>query len=939
MLPTVYLLDGHAIAYRAYFALTGGVEDVARRWVTSQGEPTAATYGFASILLRMLQEKPDYLAVAFDTGRSFRDDLYPEYKATRAKMPDEMQVQMDRIYQLVEAFGFPILEYEGYEADDVLGSVAHRLVREHEDLGVRIITGDRDLLQLVTERIIVTLPGRKLADAENYTPQRVKEELGILPRQLVDYKALVGDKSDNIPGVPGIGHKTAVRLLQQYGDLDGIYAHLAELSPGVRKKLEAHRELAYLSRQLAQIRTDLDLSLPLEEARTWARFDLEKVDRLFRELEFRSLAKRLRQILAAREAVPDASQRAAYQPPLFTVTSEGQTTYTTHLVDTPEALADLRARLEKAREIALDTETDSLNKMRAHLVGLSLALSPNEGYYIPVGHRGGPNLPWEMVKEALAPVLTDPRVGKVGHNIKFDVIVLAQHGLFPQPLTFDTMIAEWLIDPDGRNRSLKDLSWKRLGVTITEIESLIGRGKRQKSMADIPVQEVAPYAVGDVVTVLRLKPLQEKELEARQVARLMRDVEMPLVPVLARMEMAGVAVDADYLRALGEELARRLQEIEERMYEEVGERFNLNSPQQLARILYDRLGLKPPEGARKTSTGRYSTAADILEAMRHQHKVVEWILEHRELAKLKSTYVDALLEQIHPETGRIHTTYNQVGAVTGRVVSQNPNLQNIPIRTELGRKVRRAFIAPPGRVLLAADYSQIELRILAHLSQDPGLIEAFQRGEDIHRTTASVIFEVKPEEVTPNMRRLAKAVNFGLIYGMSAYGLSQTVGISVSEARNFMDRYFGRFPKVKEYLDETLRQAYEYGYVTTVLGRRRYFPELLNPAVNVHVRNRAEREAVNAPIQGSAADILKLAMLRVDAFLREHAPDTLMILQVHDELVFEMPQSRVSELAPRIKAMMENVYSLIVPLVVDVQIGPNWADLTPWEPEEGEARA
>jgi len=325
--------------------------------------------------------------------------------------------------------------------------------------------------------------------------------------------------------------------------------------------------------------------------------------------------------------------------------------------------------------------------------------------------------------------------------------------------------------------------------------------------------------------------------------------------------------------------------------------------------------------------------------MRHQHKVVEWILEHRELAKLKSTYVDALLEQIHPETGRIHTTYNQVGAVTGRVVSQNPNLQNIPIRTELGRKVRRAFIAPPGRVLLAADYSQIELRILAHLSQDPGLIEAFQRGEDIHRTTASVIFDVKPEEVTPNMRRLAKAVNFGLIYGMSAYGLSQTVGISVSEARNFMDRYFGRFPKVKEYLDETLRQAYEYGYVTTVLGRRRYFPELLNPAVNVHVRNRAEREAVNAPIQGSAADILKLAMLRVDAFLREHAPDTLMILQVHDELVFEMPQSRVSELAPLIKAMMENVYSLIVPLVVDVQIGPNWADLTPWEPEEGEARA
>ncbi len=931
MLPTIYLLDGHAIAYRAYFALTGGVEDVARRWVTSKGEPTAATYGFVSILLRMLQEKPDYLAVAFDTGRSFRDDIYPEYKATRAKMPDEMQVQMDRIYQLVRAFGFPILEKEGYEADDVLGSAAYRLVNEHADLGVRIITGDRDLLQLVSERVLVTLPGRKLADAENYTPQRVLEEFGITPQQLVDYKALVGDKSDNIPGVPGIGHKTAVRLLQQFGDLDAIYKHLDELSPGLRKKLEAHRELAYLSRELARIRTHLDVPLVLEDARTWARFDLEEVDRIFRELEFRSLAKRLRQILALREAVPDAGQRSVYQPALFTMASEGQTTYTTHLVDTPEALMSLRERLAQATEIALDTETDSLNKMQARLVGISLAWNPEEGYYIPIGHQVGPNLPWELVREALEPILKDPRIGKIGHNIKFDAMVLARHGLFPQPLVFDTMIAEWLIDPDGRNRSLKDLSWKRLGVSITEIESLIGKGKRQKSMAEIPVQEVAPYAVGDVVTVLRLKPLQEKDLASRQVAGLMHKVEMPLVPVLVRMEMAGMAVDAEYLRALGEELARRLKDIEERMYAEVGERFNLNSPQQLARILYDRLGLKPPERARKTSTGRYSTAADILEAMRHQHKVVEWILEHRELAKLKSTYVDALLEQIHPETGRIHTTYNQVGAVTGRIVSQNPNLQNIPIRTEWGRKVRRAFIAPPGRVLLAADYSQIELRILAHLSQDPGLIEAFRKGEDIHRTTASVIFEVKPEEVTPNMRRLAKAVNFGLIYGMSAYGLSQTVGISVGEARRFMDRYFGRFPKVKEYLDETLRQAYEEGFVTTILGRRRYFPELLNPAVNANVRHRAEREAVNAPIQGSAADILKLAMLQVDAFLREHAPDTLMMLQVHDELVFEVPQKRVSELAPQIKALMEGVYSLIVPLVVDVQVGPNWADLTPWQ--------
>ncbi len=931
MLPTVYLLDGHAIAYRAYYALTGGMEEVARRWVTSKGEPTAAIYGFTSVLLRMLQEDPDYLAVAFDTGRSFRDEIYPEYKATREKMPEEMQIQMDRIYQMMQAFGFPILEVEGYEADDVLGSVSHHLVTTHDDLGVRIITGDKDLLQLVEERVIVTLPGRKLADAENYTPQRVREELGLAPHQLVDYKALVGDKSDNIPGVPGIGHKTAVRLLQQYGDLETIYRHLDQLSPGLRKKLEAGRELAFLSRELARIRRDLPVTLNLEEARTWARFDFERVDALFRELEFRSLAKRLREILRKRQALPEPTAATAYQPPLLQV-EEQTPNYTTHLVDTPEALQRLGERLRQAREIALDTETDSLNKMQARLVGISLAVDANEGYYIPLSHRRGRNLPWEQVRQALTPALTHPRIGKVGHNIKFDVVILARHGLFPSPLTFDTMVAEWLIDPDSRGRSLKDLSWKRLGIAITEIEELIGKGKKQKSMDQVPVERVAPYAVGDVVTVLRLKPLQEKDLEARGVMKLMQEVEMPLVAVLVRMEMAGVAVDEDYLHRLGRHLEQRLHEIEERIFAEVGERFNLNSPQQLARILFDKLGLNPPERTRKTASGRYSTAAHVLEAMRDQHPVVAWILEHRELAKLKSTYVDALLEQIHPETGRIHTTYNQVGSVTGRIVSQNPNLQNIPIRTELGREVRRAFVAPPGRQLLSADYSQIELRILAHLSQDPGLIAAFQAGEDIHRTTAAVIFGVKPEEVTPEMRRLAKAVNFGLIYGMSAYGLSQTVGISVSEARKFMDRYFGRFPKVKEYLDDTLRQAYEMGYVTTILGRRRYFPELQNPAVNINVRRRAEREAVNAPIQGSAADILKMAMLQVDAYLQEEAPEALMILQVHDELVFEVPRERLEDLAPRIRSIMEGVVSLVVPLVVDLNIGPNWADLEPWPP-------
>ncbi len=931
MFPVCYLLDGHAIAYRAYYALTGGVEEVARRWITSKGEPTAAAYGFTSVLLRVLQDQPDYLAVAFDAGRSFRDTLYPEYKATRTKMPEEMLVQMDRIYELVRAFGFPILELENYEADDVLGSAAHRLLQENDFLTVKIITGDKDLLQLAAERIIVTLPGKKLADAEDYTPARVYKTLGVHPHQIPDYKALVGDKSDNIPGVAGIGPKTAVKLLQSYGTLENIYEHLDELRPSLRAKLEAGRELAFLSKQLATIRTDLPIDLDLESARTWARFDYDRVDALFRELEFRSLARRLRQLLEKREPEADRRTAPAHQPPLFRYVEVQETGYTTHVVRTEAELQALQERLASARELALDTETDRLDKMQARLVGLSLAVNPNEGYYIPVGHQAGPNLPWPRVREALAPVLQNPNVAKVGHNLKFDAVVLARHGLRPQGLHFDTMLAEWLIDPDTRQLSLKALAWKRLGMAMTEIESLIGRGRKQKSMAEVPVEEAAPYAVGDVVTVLRLKPLQIQDLKARELVDLFFDVEMPLLPVLMDMEMRGVAVDVAYLQALGQELEQRLREIESRIYQTVGHPFNLNSPHQLAVVLYQELGLKPPERTRKTSSGLYSTAADVLEKLRDQHPVVAWILEHRELAKLKSTYVDALLEEVHPETGRVHTTYNPTGASTGRIVSQNPNLQNIPVRTEWGRRVRRAFVAPEGYVLLTADYSQIELRILAHLSQDPALIAAFKAGEDIHRTTAAVIFGVPPEEVTPEMRRTAKAVNFGLIYGMSPYGLSQTIGVPVATARRFIEAYFGRFSRVKAYLDETLRHAYEYGYVKTLLGRRRYFPELQNPAVNQRLRQRAEREAVNAPIQGSAADILKLAMLHLHRNLLPQWPQVHMILQVHDELVFEVPKADLPQVAPRVREIMETAYTLRVPLVVEVKVGQNWADMQPWE--------
>ncbi len=945
-LALLYLLDGHALAYRAYFALTGGREDVARRWITSTGEPTAAVYGFTSILLRLLeQEEPPYMAVAFDAGHSFRDRLYPEYKATRDKMPSEMRPQMDRIRQIVTAFGLPILELDGYEADDVLGSAAHRGVREH-DLNVKIITGDRDLLQLVSERIIVTLPGRKLSDAEDFTPRRVVEVLGVRPEQVVDYKALVGDKSDNIPGVPGIGPKTAVKLLQAYGDLDNIYAHLNEIPPAIRKKLEQHRDLAFLSRELARIHTDLPVDVPLEAARV-GQWDPGAIDALFRELEFRTLMRRWRHWLQSRDTTAAAHTTTQTQLSLFDgppATAQeahpalGVPDLRVTVVDTPEALAALAQTLRAADTIAVDTETDRLDKMQARLVGLSLAVEPDHGYYIPVGHRHGRQLPWEQVREALRPALTNPRQGKVGHNLKFDYVILARHGLTMAPLTFDTMLAEWLCDPASRNLGLKNLAWVRLDLQMTDIVDLIGKGRGQKGMDEVPIAQVAPYAAADVAVVLRLIPVLQAEMERRGVAHLLRDLEMPLVPILAHMEMAGVAVDLGQLQRLEADLRQRLAALEARIYDAVGHPFNLNSPQQLAQVLYDELGLRPPPGTRKTSSGRYTTAADVLEAMRHQHPVVAWILEHRELSKLLHTYVVALREQIHPQTRRIHTTYNQTGAVTGRIVSQNPNLQNIPVRTPLGREVRRAFVAAEGYRWLSVDYSQIELRVVAHISGDENMIAAFRAGQDIHRATAAAIFGVPLDQVTPEQRRLAKAVNFGLIYGMTPYGLSQAVGISQEEARAFVEAYFARFPKVKDYMERTLRQAYQQGYVETLFGRKRYFPELQNPDIHVNARRRAEREAINAPIQGTAADILKKAMIAVDQALRQTDLGARLLLQVHDELDLEVPAATVERAAVLVKNTMEGVVDLAVPLVADVKIGPNWDELTPWEPRP-DARA
>jgi len=933
MPPTLYLIDGHALAYRMYFALTavGG----SQRWQTSKGEPTAGIYGFARELLRIIeQEQPEYLAVAFDVGKTFRDQLFPAYKGTREKMPDDLRPQIGRIRQMVDAFNIPRLEMEGYEADDVLGSVAR--IAAEQGLGVKIVTGDRDLLQLVNERTVVYLAG----DDQNYIKDEdVVKKLGVPPKKVVDYKSLVGDKSDNIPGVAGIGEKTAIALIEKYGTLENIYNHIDEVENRWKGKLEANKANAFLSRDLAQIKTDLNIKLDLEHAKTHE-LNIPAIEAFFRELEFRSLLKTLEKLggqptaeLASTTvsvSAPSAtSAKAGEQLSMFAaapqvIAPKIESNVIVNIVDTDKKLADLVKVLNKAKVISFDTETTSTEEMHADLVGISLAVKEGAGYYIPVGHKSGTNLPLKQVIEALTKPLTDPKIGKIAHNAKYDYIVLAKHGLRISPLTFDTMLAEFIIDPSSRNLGLKNLAFVKLGDEMTHIEELIGKGKKQVSMADVAIESVAPYAVADAETTLRLMPLQIQELKRVNGEKLLAEIDLPLTPVLADMEMEGISLDLPFFEKMAKELSKRLGEIEKQIFDSVGKPFNINSTQQLSDVLFKTLNLVPPDKGNKTASGHYSTAAGVLDELSGKHPVVDWVLEHRELSKIKSTYVDAL-PAVVDANGRVHTSYSQIGAVTGRLSSNNPNLQNIPIRSETGRRVRNGFIASKGNVLLSVDYSQIELRIGAHMAQDEGMLAAFRAGEDIHTTTARAIYGVGPEAVTKNMRRHAKAINFGLIYGMSVFGLTRTTDLTLAEAENFVKAYFQKFPGIKKYLDGIRKQAASQGYVETLLGRRRYFPALQSKQ-NVQLKNREEREAINAPIQGTAADIMKIAMLRIPPALKKSGLKGKMLLQVHDELVLECPKTELKQTAHVIQEIMANAYQLDIPLSTEASFGENWGD-------------
>ncbi len=927
MPPTLYLIDGHALAYRMYFALTavGG----SQRWQTSKGEPTAGIYGFARELLRIIeQEQPEYLAVAFDVGKTFRDEIFPEYKGTRDKMPDDLRPQIKRIREMVDAFNIPRLELEGYEADDVLGSVAR--IAAEQGLGVKIVTGDRDLLQLVNKRTAVYLAGD---DKTFIKDEDVAQKLGVPPNQVVDYKALVGDKSDNIPGVAGVGEKTAIALLEKYTTLDGIYKNIDKIEPRWKTKLEANKENAYLSYTLAQIKTDLSIKLDLEHAKA-RDLNVPAIQAFFTELEFRTLLKTLEKvtgqstITTAVTPPPKAGGQMSMfaNEPQVVVSPKVESNVTVHIVDTEKNLDELVKVLNKAKVISFDTETTSTEEMRADIVGISLAINEGEGYYIPIGHNAGTNLPLKKVISALEAPMTNPKIGKVAHNAKYDYIVLAQHGLTVSPLTFDTMLAEFIVDPSSRSLGLKNLAFVKLGEEMTHIEELIGKGKKQISMADVAIESVAPYAVADAETTLRLMPLEENELKRVYGEKLLAEIDMPLTPVLADMEMTGISLDLPFFEEMSKELAKRLSAIEKQVFDSVGKPFNINSTQQLSDVLFKTLGLEPPDKNNKTASGHYSTAAGVLEELSGKHPVVDWVLEQRELSKIKSTYVDALPVAINPKTNRVHTSYSQIGAVTGRLSSNNPNLQNIPIRTETGRRVRNGFIADKGNWLISVDYSQIELRIVAHMAQDEGMLAAFRADEDIHATTAAAIYNVALEAVTKDMRRHAKAINFGLIYGMSAFGLMRGTDLTLAEAENFVKAYFTKFPGVKKYLDGIRKQAAQQGYVETLLGRRRYFPALQG-RTNPQLKAREEREAINAPIQGTAADIMKIAMLKIPPALKKAKLSGKMLLQVHDELVLECPKDELEKTAKVVKETMADAYPLDIPLSTEARYGANWGEM------------
>jgi DNA polymerase-1 len=885
---TIYLIDGTAYIHRAYHAIRG--------LSNSKGLPTNATFGFTRMLLKLIEDhNPRYAGMFFDAkGPTFRHEMYTEYKANRPPMPDDMAVQIPYIKDITAAFQFPIIEMEGFEADDLIGTYAR--IAERKGYAVVMVTGDKDFIQLVTGQAIIWDPMKDATIDAGF----VKKSYGVGPQQMVDVMGLSGDTSDNVPGVPGIGPKTAITLIQNYHSMAKLYEAVDSIpQKKQRENLINFREQAFLSRDLVTIDTQVPVSDDLAIFEIGAP-DSGKLSALFKTLEFRQL----QQAVSGKTDLSNKDYRAVLEM---------------------DELAKLIARLKSARLFAIDTETTSQNPMEARLVGLSFALQANEAFYIPCAHDyiGAPRqLPLAEVLNLLRPVLEDPAIKKVGQNIKYDWIVLSRHGVTLEGVAFDTMVASYLLNPSKRAHNLDQIALDFLGHKTISFQEVAGKGKNALSFNQVLLEKAVPYACEDADITLMAKDELTPRLEEIGLNDLMENVEMPLVPVLMRMEMQGTCVDIDRLHELSKSFEHQLEALQASIYGLAGEEFNINSSQQLGNILFNKLQL-PVLKKTKKKTG-YSTDVDVLTRLAEEHEIPALLLKYRTLSKLKSTYADALIDLVNPETGRIHTSYNQTVTATGRLSSSDPNLQNIPIRSDEGMEIRRAFVPRKGWKLVSVDYSQVELRILAHYSDDQILIKAFLENEDIHTRTAAEVFQSPPSSITTDLRRQAKAINFGIIYGMSAFGLSKQLGISQKMAKTYIDNYFARYKGVKRFIDQTLREADRTKMTSTLLGRIRLLPDI--GSSNHNVRQAAERTAVNTPIQGSAADLIKLAMIKVDKAIRDSKLETAMLLSVHDELVFEVPPHELDTVTRLVKEIMEGIWDLKVPLMVNVAVGDNWTE-------------
>jgi DNA polymerase-1 len=888
------LIDGSAVAYRAYFAF------IRNPLINSRGENTGAVFGFVNSLMKIIKEhKPDYIAVVFDTAApTFRHKIHADYKATRPQMPSELIEQLPWINQAIDAFRIKTLRIEGYEADDIIGTLSERASKT--GMETLLFSGDKDFFQLVRDDVKILHP----KDFAILDAAGVKERFGVLPEQVIDTLALMGDTSDNIPGIPGVGPKTAVGLMEEFGNLDKVLEEGPKKRKGkLAELLKEHADLARLSRELATIMTDCPLELKFDELKA-REPDLGSLVPFLRRLEFKGMADKF--------AAPAAEN-------LFDKQTENAA-YNYKAVQTLKELDSILAEAGKEKEIALDTETTGLQVIEAGLVGISVSLKEGTAFYIPVGHTEGNNLPMSEVLERFSRFFQS-KTKIIGHNIKFDRQILRNHGVKMSNLSFDTMIGAYLLEPGKRSYDMDSLALEYFNYRKVSITELIGSGKKQISFAQVPIEKAAPYACEDADFTLRLKSHLEPQLANLKLQPLMSEIEMPLVPVLGDMEAAGVRIDIDFLKELSQVYGRKMKEAEERIYKECGEVFNINSPQQLGKILFDKLKLASTR--RTAKGGARATSVDVLEKLAESHPVPRMVLEYRQLMKLKSTYIDTLPILVNRKTGRVHTSFNQTVAATGRLSSSDPNLQNIPIKTEEGREIRKAFI--PGdtdRRILSADYSQIELRIMAHFANDSTMIKSFQAGEDIHRRTAAEVYGVDIKDVTPEQRRAAKTANFAIIYGVSAYGLSQQSELSLSESKDFIDIYFERYPGIRKYTEDIKEFARQNGYVTTLFERRRYLHDI--NAKSVQARQFAERMAVNMPIQGTAADMIKIAMIRIAEKML--GMKSQMILQVHDELVFDAHDVEIDRLKDLVVREMEGAVKLRVPIKADVAVGQNWLE-------------